>query len=294
MTYDVLFATDNDRLADRLKTPKRVGRKIRMNRVTNTDKFINFLRKRYVKHLSVFIDPASRKINIERLIYYLYVHKDKLPKREMDIFILINAKHKTQNLVQLKELIKNLTIQGILNQPSNKEEAGNFWEYFSTILQEDDHKKQFENVKYLEKENVFSCTFKNGEIYFLPRKNIAGDNNRQIKRIVISKDRYAFKVILDGGEFYIPWDYVLHECEDKYEHREDASANRLSPSDIGKRIKEIRMKLGIKQVELEKRTGINRENIYRLENGKHHPNIDTLEKIADALNIPIYEILAAK
>lgn len=59
----------------------------------------------------------------------------------------------------------------------------------------------------------------------------------------------------------------------------------------GKRIKEIRMQKGLTQKQLGDKCGIADANIRKYENGKQNPKMETLQKIADALGVPIYEFL---
>ena len=54
---------------------------------------------------------------------------------------------------------------------------------------------------------------------------------------------------------------------------------------IGKRIKELRGKLGISQEELGFRSGVHRTYIASLEVGKRNISISTLEKIVNALEV---------
>lgn len=56
---------------------------------------------------------------------------------------------------------------------------------------------------------------------------------------------------------------------------------------ISKKLKQIRKQKGLSQEEVQKLTGINRNNISRYENGKREPNINTLKKLAKAYNIDI-------
>ncbi len=58
---------------------------------------------------------------------------------------------------------------------------------------------------------------------------------------------------------------------------------------VGKRIKELRNKLGISQEELGFRSGVHRTYIASLEVGKRNVSISTLEKIVAALNISLSE-----
>lgn len=60
---------------------------------------------------------------------------------------------------------------------------------------------------------------------------------------------------------------------------------------IGEKIKTIRVKKGITQAELERRTGIKAPNIRKYEVGKLNPKPDTLNKIANALCVSVYEFI---
>ena len=54
---------------------------------------------------------------------------------------------------------------------------------------------------------------------------------------------------------------------------------------VGRRIKELRSKLGISQEELGFRSGVHRTYIASLEVGKRNISIATLEKIVNALEV---------
>ena len=59
---------------------------------------------------------------------------------------------------------------------------------------------------------------------------------------------------------------------------------------IGDRLRELREAKKMSQGELEKRTGLLRSYISRVENGHTVPVVETLEKFAGALGIPMYQI----
>ncbi len=59
---------------------------------------------------------------------------------------------------------------------------------------------------------------------------------------------------------------------------------------IGDKLKELRATKNLSQGDIEKRTGLQRCYISRVENGHTVPSVDTLEKMARALEIPIYRI----
>ena|SRR5579864_5100678 len=60
---------------------------------------------------------------------------------------------------------------------------------------------------------------------------------------------------------------------------------------IGDRLRELREEKKLSQGDIEKRTGLLRHYISRVENGHTVPAIETLEKIARALEIPLYQFL---
>jgi transcriptional regulator with XRE-family HTH domain len=60
---------------------------------------------------------------------------------------------------------------------------------------------------------------------------------------------------------------------------------------IGERLRALREKLNLSQGDIEKRTGLLRCYISRVENGHTVPAVETLEKLARALEIPLYQFL---
>ncbi|MGA9471325.1 MAG: helix-turn-helix transcriptional regulator [Terriglobales bacterium] len=59
---------------------------------------------------------------------------------------------------------------------------------------------------------------------------------------------------------------------------------------IGDKLKEIRETKKLSQGDIEKRTGLLRCYISRVENGHTVPSVDTLEKMARALEVPMYRL----
>jgi len=59
---------------------------------------------------------------------------------------------------------------------------------------------------------------------------------------------------------------------------------------IGDRLREMREGKKLSQGDIEKRTGLLRCYISRVENGHTVPAIETLEKLAGALEIPLYQL----
>jgi transcriptional regulator with XRE-family HTH domain len=59
---------------------------------------------------------------------------------------------------------------------------------------------------------------------------------------------------------------------------------------IGNRLQVIRGKKNLSQGDIEKRTGLLRCYISRVENGHTVPSVETLEKLARALQVPLYRL----
>ena len=59
---------------------------------------------------------------------------------------------------------------------------------------------------------------------------------------------------------------------------------------IGDRLREMREGKNLSQGDIEKRTGLLRCYISRVENGHTVPAIETLEKMARALEVPLYQL----
>ncbi|HWO37431.1 MAG TPA: helix-turn-helix transcriptional regulator [Candidatus Acidoferrum sp.] len=57
---------------------------------------------------------------------------------------------------------------------------------------------------------------------------------------------------------------------------------------IGKRVKALREQKNMSQGDIQKRAGLLRCYISRVENGHTVPSVDTLERLAQALQIPMY------
>lgn len=59
---------------------------------------------------------------------------------------------------------------------------------------------------------------------------------------------------------------------------------------VSERIRDIRTAKGLSQSDVEHRTGLLRTYMSRVENGHTVPSLETLEKFARALDIPLYQL----
>ena len=60
---------------------------------------------------------------------------------------------------------------------------------------------------------------------------------------------------------------------------------------VGKRIRKLRQEKGLSQGDMERATGLLRTYISRVEHGYTVPSLETLERIAEALGVPPYQLL---
>lgn len=74
--------------------------------------------------------------------------------------------------------------------------------------------------------------------------------------------------------------------------RKEPAGERISMS-IGARIRKIREKKGLSQGDIERTTGLLRCYTSRVENGHTVPSLETLERFAAALDLPLHELFYA-
>jgi transcriptional regulator with XRE-family HTH domain len=74
--------------------------------------------------------------------------------------------------------------------------------------------------------------------------------------------------------------------------RENSKQMESPSMQIGTTIRSYRLQRGMSQGDIEKRTGLLRCYLSRVENGHTIPSLETLSKIAEALDLPLSEFFA--
>ena len=69
-------------------------------------------------------------------------------------------------------------------------------------------------------------------------------------------------------------------------------STEMTPINIGLTIRELRLQRNMSQGDIEKRTGLLRCYLSRVENGHTIPSLDTLQKIASALDMPLSQFFS--
>lgn len=138
----------------------------------------------------------------------------------------------------------------------------------------------------------FLVTFRDGRLYRLPRDLIPDDDGSEILGVQVERDGSAFVVREGSGHaLEVPWDFVLHHLEPGYLYFKGRSSQRRLEKDVAVRIalrlRELRKEKGLTANEVARRSGIQRPNISRMESGKHVPTVDTLDRLARALEVPL-------
>ena len=144
--------------------------------------------------------------------------------------------------------------------------------------------------------NALSVRMFNGNAYLLFVADIDEDDVSEITRVQISDDRFHIDASRDSGnQLEIPWDTILYHCEPAYAHYKGRSSEESSGERarrIGLKLKEVRTAKGLSISQLAEAAGMQRPNLSRLEHGKHLPSLETLERIAVGLGVPVVELLA--
>jgi DNA-binding XRE family transcriptional regulator len=156
--------------------------------------------------------------------------------------------------------------------------------------------KKIEFVKIVHDTSSLIVRMFSGKHYLLHVGEFDETDDSSIERVEISEDHFYCKVVQSSGNWFeVPWDDVFYHCEPEYEYykgRNDQESDHDRVERIGVKIKELRVSKGLSISKLAEITGIQRPNLSRLEHGKHLPSLETLERIADGLNVAVVELVA--
>lgn len=155
--------------------------------------------------------------------------------------------------------------------------------------------QKIRDARYSVSEDRFIVTFDSGKEYSFSRSSLDVDDGSELVNVQLDRGRFFFRVTQASGNYYeVPWDRVLHESEPAYRYFRGRVSRTKGSRELGARIRKLREKKGLTQEALADAVGMMRSNISRIEAGKHHPTLDTLERIAKALKVPVAEIIATR
>lgn len=147
---------------------------------------------------------------------------------------------------------------------------------------------RFEYAVLSPKKDAVICKLDTGALYELPVVALdcaeGWDSTVAAEAAVVEKGLGAVVEFASGARIEFAADFVLYHCEPRYPWRKDRPR-------AGERIRRLRERAGMSLEDLSMRTGIAAPNLSRLEHGKHHPLIGTLQRIARALGVPPRRLL---
>jgi hypothetical protein len=144
--------------------------------------------------------------------------------------------------------------------------------------------------------------FVDGRVYAVSLADLEGTDASRVTSVSLGSDGYAVAIEQQSGNrLEVPWDVVLYHAEPRYEFYKHGDAAQVSQNEshltrrqIGARVRAERAARGWTLAELSARTGIKVPNLSRLEKGRHMPSLETLEKVADAMGLPVVALVVSR
>jgi len=155
--------------------------------------------------------------------------------------------------------------------------------------------RKIRDARFLVGEDRFVVTFDSGKEYSFPRSSLEVDDGSELVNLQIDPSRFFFRVTqLSGNRYEIPWDRVLREAAPSYPYIRGRAARTRKTHEVGAAIRKLREAKGITQEELASAVGMMRSNISRIEAAKRRPTLETVERIANALKVPVADLIAPR
>lgn len=160
--------------------------------------------------------------------------------------------------------------------------------------------RRLSKVDYIRQAKILIVHFESGRCYALDLVDIAGADDTEAAQWEIGEGRDYLKITQRSGNVLeVPWDAVLYHCEPKYAYYKGRQEPGAEPPlararRIGARVRDLRTARGMTSTQLAERSGMQRPNLSRLESGKHVPSLETLERVAEALDVPVARLVAVQ
>lgn len=153
--------------------------------------------------------------------------------------------------------------------------------------------RRIERVRSLKELRAVSVSLDNGKTYVLRLDDLSGADSSGLRRVTLARKRNSFRIHQESTNVLdVPWDAVLFHCESDYEYYKDRQPpDDRGPRAVGNRVRKLRESKGLTVTTLAELTGMKRPNLSRLEAGRHLPSLETLERIARALQVPVAELV---
>lgn len=158
--------------------------------------------------------------------------------------------------------------------------------------------KRIAQVEYLDNIRAFLVRMENANAYILRVHDLTESDSSKVVSWKIGKNHDHFQVMQGSGNWFeVPWDDILYHCEPEYAYykgRRLKDTSEDSAGEMGKKIQQLRESKGLSISRLAEKAKMKRPNLSRLEHGKHRPSLETLERLALALDTSIAEIVAKR
>jgi DNA-binding XRE family transcriptional regulator len=149
------------------------------------------------------------------------------------------------------------------------------------------------DARYRVGEDRLFVTFDSGKEYRFTRSLLECDDGTDVVSVKVDRKRFYCRVSQASGNNYeVPWDRVLYEAEASYPYARTHTATIARPRSVGTEIAKARKTRRITQADLARAANILRPNLSRIEAGKHRSTLETLEKLAAALKVPVVDLIA--
>ena len=151
------------------------------------------------------------------------------------------------------------------------------------------------DARYQVAADRFLVTCDSGKEYSFVRSLLDCDDGTEVVSVKVDSKRFVFRVAqVSGNNYEVPWDRVLYEAEASYPYYRKHAARIESTQIVALKIGKLRKAKGMTQAELARAANILRPNLSRIEAGKHRPTLETLEKLAAALKIPVADLIVSR
>lgn len=165
----------------------------------------------------------------------------------------------------------------------------------STVTLAPGFEDKIRDARYLVGENRFVVTFESGKEYSFARSALDCDDGTDVVSVKVDGRRFFFQVTqASGNEYEVPWDRVLYEAEASYPYYRGNRARVEKSGAVAAQVRNLRKAKGMTQAQLARAAGILRPNLSRIEAGKHRPTLETLERFAAALKVPVVDLIVRR
>lgn len=155
--------------------------------------------------------------------------------------------------------------------------------------------KNWNNPKYQRisqiviENDMLIVSFEDGSIARIKAQSVLPPHVQQAQWNLMTFNAYELTIPTEHGNIEIPWSTIRVLSDEEYSAYL-AEMAEVQAKKIGRRLKTLREKRGIKSKELAERTGITPQSISRIENGKHDVSLTTLQKILTVMGYELKDL----